>query len=498
MKLTKKLIAMMLCVILMFSVNITGDAGDETVKADTTFAITSPTAGSLVAAGYIDIDWTDASSQGAVKNYRLYVDGSLVTTTTNLTYEFYTTKVNYHTAWVVAEFTDGTTKNTASVRFGVSKKGLGLATDMGANLNLKDMGVAWYYNWGENPSSGQQYQGIEYVPMIWKSTSASNIKSRVNALKAKNYKYVLTFNEPDLSGQCDMTVDAVYSAWQGLDDVTGIRISSPVTAIWPQSSTNWFQAFMNKLDVDNDHDVDFISIHCYPDNYGGAGMAEWFVEEVVDWTWNTYKKPIWITEFSTTGEYITATGNNGTKEFWEAVMPELDKRDYVERYAAFGFNNAKTGLWLYSTGTLTPAGEVYKALGNPTTDYVAGTATNTVGGGISSNVSTGNNSGTDTNISTTSVKKPAKAKIKSVKNKKGRKIKISIKKIKKATGYQIRYSNNKKFKGYWSKTTKKTSYTIRKLKKKTRYYIKVRAYVKNGSKKVYGAWSKVKKIKVKK
>ena len=86
------------------------------------------------------------------------------------------------------------------------------------------------------------------------------------------------------------------------------------------------QVFMEKIDLNNDRDVDFISIHCYPDNYGGAGMAEWFLEQVVDWTWEKYQKPIWVTEFSTTGPQITATGGNGTKEFWENVMPGLDAR----------------------------------------------------------------------------------------------------------------------------------------------------------------------------
>lgn len=477
----------MLSVVMMLSLTVTTELNIREVKADTIFAITSPASGELKAAGYIDITWTNASSLGTVKDYKLYIDGSLVATTTQLTYEYYTTKVYYHTAYVIAEFNNGTTASTENVRFGVSKKGLGLATDMGAKLNLKDMGVAWYYNWGSTPSAGSQYQGIEYVPMIWTSTSASDIKNRVNILKNQGYKYVLTFNEPDLTDQCNMGVNAVYNVWQGLDDVTGIQISSPVTSTWPQDSTKWFQTFMSKLDINNDHDVDFISIHCYPDNYGGAGMAEWFLEEVVDWTWNTYKKPIWITEFSTKGQYITATGGNGTKEFWEAVMPELDKRDYVVRYAAFGFNSATTGLWAYSTGALTPGGEVYKALGNPTTDYTTGSAVNKP---ASTNT-------TSTNTPST-VTKPAKAKIKSVKNKKGKKIKITLKKIKKATGYQVRWSDTKKFKGYWEKNVKKTTYTIKKLTKNTRYYIKVRAYVKNGSKKLYGAWSKTKKIKVKK
>ena len=67
-----------------------------------------------------------------------------------------------------------------------------------------------------------------------------------------------------------------------------------------------------------------------------------------------------------------------------------------------------------------------------------------------------------------------------------------------AKGYQLQYALNKKFKKKKSVQTKKTKYTIKKLKKKKTYYIRVRAYKMNGRKKVYGKWSKVKKVKIKK
>lgn len=490
MKRLKKLLAVVLSVAMLVSVINVGNLNTTEVKAEEIFTITAPTAGSLLAAGYIDIVWTDASSEGTIKNYSVYVDGALAATTTSTTYEYYTTKVNYHTVWIVANYANGKIAYTDSVRFGVSKKGLGLSTDMGRWIIPKtEFNVAWYYNWGESPSNGSQYEDLEYVPMVWKETSASNFQKRVLSAKEKGYKYILTFNEPDLRGQCNMTVDAVYNAWQGIDNVTGIKVSSPVTAQWPQNSPRWFQTFMNKLDTNSDHDVDFISIHCYPDNYGGAGMAKWFLEEVVDWTWEKYHKPIWVTEFSTTGKNITATGGNGTKEFWEAVMPGLDEREYVERYAAFGFNakdTPNTGLWWYGSGAPTEGGYAYRDNGNPTTDYVAGKAKNpgaTQKGHL---------------VTPVTVKKPAKAKIKSLKNVKKKKIKVTIKKVKNAAGYQVRWSDSKKFNGYWQKTSKKTKYTIKKLDKGTRYYVKVRAYAKNGSKKLYGAWSKRKSVKVKK
>ncbi len=93
---------------------------------------------------------------------------------------------------------------------------------------------------------------------------------------------------------------------------------------------------------------------------------------------------------------------------------------------------------------------------------------------------------------------PAKVTLKSVKNKKGKKVIVKWKKVNGADGYQIQYARKKTFKGKKSVTASKTSYTIKKLKKKKTYYVRVRAYKKNGQKKEYGKWSAVKKVRVKK
>ena len=99
---------------------------------------------------------------------------------------------------------------------------------------------------------------------------------------------------------------------------------------------------------------------------------------------------------------------------------------------------------------------------------------------------------------TVKVKAPSKVKLTSAKNGKGKKFIVKWKKVTGAKGYQLQYAMNKKFKKKKSVQTKKTKYTIKKLKKKKTYYIRVRAYKMNGKKKVYGKWSTVKKVKIKK
>ena len=99
----------------------------------------------------------------------------------------------------------------------------------------------------------------------------------------------------------------------------------------------------------------------------------------------------------------------------------------------------------------------------------------------------------------TKVKAPAKPVLKSVKNKKTRKLVAKWKKVKGAKGYQIQYALNKKFtKTKKAKFTRKTSITLKKLKKKKTYYVRVRAFKLNAKgKKVYSKWSKIKKLKIK-
>ena len=84
------------------------------------------------------------------------------------------------------------------------------------------------------------------------------------------------------------------------------------------------------------------------------------------------------------------------------------------------------------------------------------------------------------------------------KNQKKCKVKVTWKKVSNILGYQIQYATNKKFKKAKKKTVKSTSVTLRKLKKKKTYFIRIRAYKMADGKKVYGKWSSVKKVKVKK
>lgn len=96
------------------------------------------------------------------------------------------------------------------------------------------------------------------------------------------------------------------------------------------------------------------------------------------------------------------------------------------------------------------------------------------------------------------VSKPAKVVVKSAKNSKKKSIVVKYNKAANAKGYQVCWSNKKSFAKKTQKFTKSTTYTIKKLKKGKTYYVKVRAYNLNGTTKLFGAFSKTKKVKIKK
>lgn len=92
---------------------------------------------------------------------------------------------------------------------------------------------------------------------------------------------------------------------------------------------------------------------------------------------------------------------------------------------------------------------------------------------------------------------PPKGKILGIKNTKTRKIKISLKKVKGVSGYQINYSTKKSMKKSRVKFVKKTKITLKGVKKK-KYYFRVRAYKIYNNTRFYGKWSDIISVKVRK
>ena len=101
---------------------------------------------------------------------------------------------------------------------------------------------------------------------------------------------------------------------------------------------------------------------------------------------------------------------------------------------------------------------------------------------------------------TFSSNEPKSAKFKKVKPAK-KAISVKWKKVSGVKGYQVQVATDKKFKKNKKTVTikkqKTTKTTVKKLKAKKKYYVRVRTYKIVNGKKVYSSWSKVKSVKTK-
>lgn len=370
MKIVNKVLAIIVSVVMVLTI-MPAVSKENSVNAAEEFIIVSPKDNELKGAGHIDITWSAVQS-GNLKNYQLYIDGELITTTNDTTYDYYTTNVKMYEVYVRTEFLDGSSQKTPTVKFGVTKKGLCVNNDMGKKLDPRAMNMGWYYDWGTGKLPYTPYRYVEFVPMIWGNGGEGNISNIV----AEGYKYLLAYNEPDMGedvGGSNISVDTAVANWPKFTQYDSYYLGAPAPALSPSWGTGtdggyWFRSFMEQVNHDT---IDFIPLHCYYGQYGGAAGAQAFLTEVVDKTYEMYHKPIWVTEFAVSGwGYDTEWARKSVEEFISTAIKGLNERPYVERYSWFSFdttdnNNGASALWTNATGELTDLGKIYVNEGNP-------------------------------------------------------------------------------------------------------------------------------------
>ncbi|KAG8925891.1 hypothetical protein FRC00_003517 [Tulasnella sp. 408] len=220
--------------------------------------------------------------------------------------------------------------------------------------NLLDTGkVTWCYTW----SPWTPGRDCEFVPMLWSGKQISDWNKNV---AGKSFKNVLAFNEPEISGQSEMSVGEAVDLWWKYIQPMNARHGSPAVTTSPKG-LDWLSDFLNQC---NGCDVDFICVHYYgmdPDD---------FIKTIQNVHSRFGGKKIWVTEWA-----CQNYGSNQDKQcslstiksFMAATQAFLDGASYVERYAWFGAltqfpGNFNTQNRLISTsGGLTDLGRQYIA-----------------------------------------------------------------------------------------------------------------------------------------
>jgi hypothetical protein len=244
----------------------------------------------------------------------------------------------------------------------VNKKGVDFNTEStygswyGNVVNLKSH---WFYTWGTTLPFEKQPKNSEFVTMFWGKGNVTdeNIAYVKKWKDSGRIKYVLGFNEPDLSDQSNMTVDEALALWPKLESI-GLPLGSPA-ASWP--TRDWIYSFMDKAIAQNRR-VDFICVHMY------VGLDDVDFVKVLRALYEKYHKPIWITEFATADQDATTIeANRYTAEqvqaFMQRLLPQLDTIPFIQRYSWFSGSPTSTRLWpsalVKADSTLTPLGKYY-------------------------------------------------------------------------------------------------------------------------------------------
>ncbi|SNX88017.1 uncharacterized protein MEPE_06728 [Melanopsichium pennsylvanicum] len=186
--------------------------------------------------------------------------------------------------------------------------------------------IKWYWHWQDGPNS--KFDGkLEWVPCFWGPKYFSQWNTRKQEMKSNLPDYILSFNEPEISGQANL--DPSYAAKLHMQELEpyakkGVKISSP-QMVW---KTEWLQEFMDECDKLG-CTIDFIALHWYGTTKDMDLLKKW-----IKTIHSKFNKPIWVTEYGITA----ASGSNmsAIKKFHMDATAWMTSVKYVKRAAWLG------------------------------------------------------------------------------------------------------------------------------------------------------------------
>jgi hypothetical protein len=225
--------------------------------------------------------------------------------------------------------------------------------------------ASWNYDWGINPVSNNLPASVVFSPMQWNGVGIGSLPQyypgwHTNSKPAS----LLGFNEPDQTGQANMTTTNCIALWPQMQ-ATDMPLVSPATS-WPL--IQWMTDFYNQV-TNNGFRVDYTGVHWYAYPYSPNLVSN--LQNVYTNWW----RPIWLTEF---GSVDWDNNQWWTEETCYTFLAEFlwcaEDMSYLRRYSIFPFNAdpppypwsivhpAPTSSVFYNDGvTLTAFGQLYAA-----------------------------------------------------------------------------------------------------------------------------------------
>lgn len=233
--------------------------------------------------------------------------------------------------------------------------------------DLANSQAHWYYTWAPNHEWITTPTGCEFVPMIW---GQRDLTSSALSQAKSNGRILLGFNEPDVPTQANMSVQVALDAWPKLQG-TGMTLGAPAVSSNAATPGGWLDKFMSGV-RSRGYRVNFIPLHWYMSadlwsNYS-TQRAVSILQQYLQATYNRYKLPIWLTEFSLIwfdGSTPRAESSSVQSAFMSAANSMMATLPYVQRWAWFSltpFNNATPAALYDNHGNITATGTKFQSI----------------------------------------------------------------------------------------------------------------------------------------
>ncbi|WP_052444420.1 glycosyl hydrolase [Flammeovirga sp. OC4] len=219
---------------------------------------------------------------------------------------------------------------TGSTQKRSTKRGVSFAFKYTEDVEVLSEGISWSYNW--SPLQFDKFmpltkeRNIEFCPMAWNGVNEEQIRTYVQ--KNPEVKYLLAFNEPNLTDQANMTPQQAAEKW---DDVKAIAKELNLKIISPAMNYGTLEGYHDPIkwldeffELVPDHGIEGISVHCYMTS---AAALKRYIE-----MFKKYNMPIWLTEFCAWDGNVTPQSQ---LNYMSDALNYLESDPDVYRYAWF-------------------------------------------------------------------------------------------------------------------------------------------------------------------
>jgi hypothetical protein len=191
---------------------------------------------------------------------------------------------------------------------------------------------SWSYDWGNGGEN--EYEYGQYMPMQWggiASSTAGILRNQPEWYGRANQTTVLGFNEPDLSDQSNMAEETAAYQWPRLE-----RMNLPLSGPVPAAYKGTWRTTYEELAATEGLRSEYMAMHWYSTSGASSGSPGTLIDNM-EYLYNLYGKPIWLTEFSTRdfdGDKTTWSRNHNYN-FLAEFMWRAEGLSWLKKWSVF-------------------------------------------------------------------------------------------------------------------------------------------------------------------